>query len=258
MTLNNLLFVVSERIATITMNRPAAMNALNDETLTELNGVLDEVEKNPDIKGVIITGAGKAFVAGADIRQMADYTPQEARSYMTRAQKVFNRLEDIEKPIMAAVNGYALGGGCELAMACDFRFASEKAIFGQPEVNLGVIPGFGGSQRLTRLTNAGMAKELLFSGRNVPAAEAYRIGLVNRVCSPETLLAEATELMKIIIAKPATALGYAKVAVNHGRDTDLRKALELEIDLISLCYATPDQKEGMKAFLEKRPAQFIS
>jgi enoyl-CoA hydratase len=159
---------------------------------------------------------------------------------------------------MAAVNGYALGGGCELAMACDFRFASEKAVFGQPEVNLGVIPGFGGSQRLPRLTNAGIAKELLFSGRNVPAAEAYRIGLANRVCAPENLLPDAMALMRTIVAKPATALAYVKVAVNQGRDADLRKALELEIDLISLCYATPDQKEGMQAFLEKRPAQFIS
>jgi enoyl-CoA hydratase len=256
MTFNNILLSVSEHIATLTMNRPAAMNALNDETLAELNQALDVVENDPDIRGVVITGAGKAFVAGADIRQMCDYTPQQARSYMTRAQKVFNRIEDIEKPIMAAVNGYALGGGCELAMACDFRFASEKAVFGQPEVNLGVIPGFGGSQRLPRLTNPGIAKELIFSGRTVAATEACRIGLANRVCAAENLVSEAIDMMRTIIAKPATALGYVKVAVNQGRDSDLRKALELEIDLISLCYATRDQKEGMQAFLEKRPANF--
>jgi enoyl-CoA hydratase len=258
MTFQNLLLDVDDRIATITMNRPAAMNALSDETLRDLDGALDRIENDVGVKGIIITGAGKAFVAGADIRQMAEYTPQQARSYMTRAQKVFNRIEDMEKPFLAAVNGYALGGGCELAMACDFRFASEKAVFGQPEISLGVIPGFGGSQRLPRLTNVGIAKELLFSGRNVKADEAFRIGLVNRVCAPESLIAEAVEIMRVIVSKPAGALGYAKVAVNQGRDADLKKALELEIDLISLCYATEDQREGMKAFLEKRPANFKS
>lgn len=258
MIISNLLFEVSDRIATITMNRPAAMNALSNETLEELDAALTEIETNAAIKVAIITGAGKAFVAGADIRQMADYTPQQARAYMSKAQKVFNRIEEIEKPIMAAVNGFALGGGCELAMSCDFRFASEKAVFGQPEINLGVIPGFGGSQRLPRLTNAGIARELLFSGRNVRADEAFRIGLVNRVCTPESLLTDAREIMATIASKPAVALGYAKVAVNRGRDANLRDALELEIDLISLCYSTADQKEGMAAFLEKRPAKFNS
>lgn len=258
MTFNNLQFEVSDKIATITMNRPSALNALNDETLLELGLALTEIETNPAIKGAIITGNGKAFVAGADIRQMADYNPQQARAYMSRAQRVFNRIEDIEKPIMAAVNGFALGGGCELAMACDFRFGSEKAVFGQPEINLGVIPGFGGSQRLPRLTNAGFAKELLFSGRNVKAEEAFRVGLISRICTPEALLTEARDIMTLIVSKPADALGYAKVAVNQGRDTDLKKALELEVNLISLCFATEDQKEGMKAFLEKRPAKFNS
>ena len=258
MTFNNLQFEVSDKIATITMNRPSALNALNDETLLELGLALTEIETNPAIKGAIITGSGKAFVAGADIRQMAEYNPQQARAYMCRAQRVFNRIEDIEKPIMAAVNGFALGGGCELAMACDFRFGSEKAVFGQPEINLGVIPGFGGSQRLPRLTNAGFAKELLFSGRTVKADEAFRVGLISRLCTPETLLTEARDIMTLIVSKPADALGYAKVAVNQGRDADLKKALELEVNLISLCFATEDQKEGMKAFLEKRPAKFNS
>ncbi|MDY0240961.1 MAG: enoyl-CoA hydratase-related protein [Rhodospirillaceae bacterium] len=258
MTFNNLQFEVSDKIATITMNRPSALNALNDETLLELGLALTEIETNPAIKGAIITGSGKAFVAGADIRQMADYNPQQARAYMSRAQRVFNRIEDIEKPIMAAVNGFALGGGCELAMACDFRFGSEKAVFGQPEINLGVIPGFGGSQRLPRLTNAGFAKELLFSGRTVKADEAFRVGLISRLCTPEMLLTEARDIMTLIVSKPADALGYAKVAVNQGRDADLKKALELEVNLISLCFATEDQKEGMKAFLEKRPAKFNS
>ena len=258
MTFENLLFEVTERIGILTINRPSAMNALNNALLDELNQVLDIIENDTNIKGVIITGTGKAFVAGADISQMVDYGPQEARAYMTRAQKVFNRIESIEKPFIAAVNGYALGGGCELSMACDFRYASEKAVFGQPEVNLGIMPGFGGSQRLPRLVNVGLARELIYTGRNVKADEALRIGLVNRVCTPENLLAETIDCMKVIVSKPATAVGYCKVAINRGLDTDLYKALELEIDLIALCFATPDQKEGVKAFLEKRPAQFQS
>jgi enoyl-CoA hydratase len=253
---DNLLFAVADRIATIILNRPSALNALNDATLTELGIALSEAETNPDIKGVIITGTGKAFVAGADIRQMAGYTAQQARAYMTRAQRVFNRIEEIEKPVMAAINGFALGGGCELAMACDFRYCSDTAVFGQPEINLGVIPGFGGTQRLPRLTNAGFAKEFLFSGRSIKADEALRIGLVNRVCSAASLLADSVETMRTIVSKPAFALGCAKTAVNQGRDADLRKSLELEIDLISLCFAGEDQKEGMAAFLEKRPANF--
>ncbi|MDR1946167.1 MAG: enoyl-CoA hydratase/isomerase family protein [Desulfovibrio sp.] len=258
MAYENLIFEVEEKIALITMNRPKALNALNDDLLKDLNSALDDVESNAGIKGAIITGAGKAFVAGADISQMASYDPEQSRVYMTFAQKIFNRIEAIEKPIMAAVNGFALGGGNELCMACDFRYAGEKAIFGQPEVNLGIIPGFGGTQRLPRLVNSGVAKELLYSGRNITAEEALRIGLVSKVCPQDELLNEAKAIMKTIISKPAHALRYCKVAVNRGSDSDLYKALELEIDLISLCFSSPDQKEGMKAFLEKRPAQFKS
>ena len=258
MNFNNVQLEVCERVAVVTMNRPSALNALNDETIAELDAVINEIRTNADIKGAIITGAGKAFVAGADIRQMVGYTPQQARAYMLRSQKVFNGIEDLEKPFLAAVNGYALGGGCELAMACDFRFASEAAIFGQPEINLGVIPGFGGTQRLARLTNAGIAKELLLSGRNVKAEEAFRIGLVNRVFPAAELMKESMSVMRTIVSKSGVALGYAKVAVNLGRDADLKKALELEANLISLCFAGPDQKEGMNAFLEKRPAKFNS
>ncbi|MCL1916605.1 MAG: enoyl-CoA hydratase-related protein [Desulfovibrionaceae bacterium] len=256
MAYENLLFELSGKVAIITMNRPSALNALNDALLKELNKVLDEVESNPAIKGAIITGAGKAFVAGADISQMAQYTPAQCRAYMGFAQATFNRIEAIEKPIMAAVNGYALGGGNELCMACDFRYASEKAIFGQPEVNLGIMPGFGGSQRLPRLVNPGVAKELTFSGRNVPAAEALQIGLVSKVCAPEALMDEAKKIMETIVSKPEHSLRFCKVAINRGQDTDLYKAIELELDLVSLCFSYDDQKEGMKAFLEKRPAQF--
>ncbi|MDR2124013.1 MAG: enoyl-CoA hydratase/isomerase family protein [Desulfovibrio sp.] len=258
MAYENLIFEVEEKIALITINRPKALNALNNDLLKDLNGALDEVESDAAIKGAVITGAGKAFVAGADISQMASYNPEESRIYMAFAQKIFNRIEDIEKPIMAAVNGFALGGGNELCMSCDFRYASEKALFGQPEVKLGIIPGFGGSQRLPRLVNPGIAKEILFSGRNVTAEEALRIGLVSKVCPPDDLLNESKAIMKTIVSYPAHALRYCKVAVNRGMDTDLYKGIELEKDLISLCFSSPDQKEGMKAFLEKRPAQFQS
>jgi enoyl-CoA hydratase len=247
---------VEEKIALITMNRPKALNALNDDLLKELNSALGEVESYSDIKGAIITGAGKAFVAGADISQMASYSPEESRVYMNFGQRVFNRIESIEKPIMAAVNGFALGGGNELCMACDFRYASEKATFGQPEVKLGIIPGFGGSQRLPRLVNPGIAKEILFSGRNVSADEALRIGLVSKVCPPDELIGESRAIMKTIVSYPAHSLRYCKVAVNQGMDGDLYKGIGLERELISLCFASPDQKEGMEAFLEKRPAQF--
>ncbi len=259
MEFQNLLFEVTDRIVLITMNRPKALNALNNDLLTDLDNALTEVANNPNIKGAIITGAGeKSFVAGADISQMATYTPEECRDYMAFAQRVFNKIEQTEKPIMAAVNGFALGGGNELCMACDFRYASEKAVFGQPEVNLGIMPGFGGSQRLPRLVNPGIAKEIIFSGRNLKADEALRIGLVSKVCAPESLLEESMAIMKTICSKPAHSLRYCKVSINRGMDTDLYKAIGLELELVSLCFANPDQKEGMAAFLEKRPAKFAS
>lgn len=258
MDFQNLIFEVKERIAIITMNRPKALNALDNGTLVDLDNALTEVEKNDGIKGAIITGSGKAFVAGADISQMADYTPEQCRAYMGMAQRIFSRIEQVEKPIMAAVNGFALGGGNELCMACDFRYASENAKFGQPEVNLGIMPGFGGSQRLPRLVSKGMAMDIILSGRMFDAAEALRIGLVNKVCEADKLLDEAMEIMKLIVSKPAHSLRYAKTSVNKGADLDVYKAIQLELELVSLCFANPDQKEGMKAFLEKRPANFAS
>jgi enoyl-CoA hydratase len=259
MAYENLLFEVEGKVALITMNRPKALNALNNALLTDLNNALSEVAGNDQIKGAIITGAGeKAFVAGADISQMASYTPDESRVYMAYAQQIFNRIEAIEKPIMAAVNGFALGGGNELCMACDFRYASETAVFGQPEVNLGIMPGFGGSQRLPRLVNPGIAKEVILSGRNVKADEALKIGLVSKVCAPADLIPESRKIMATIVSKPAHSLRYCKASINRGMDTDLYKAIGLELELISLCFSYADQKEGMKAFLEKRPAQFKS
>jgi enoyl-CoA hydratase len=256
MAYENLLFEKKDNIAVITMNRPKALNALNNDTLKELDAALTVIKEDAGIKGAVITGSGKAFVAGADIAQMADNTSEQARVYMEFAQEVFNRIELMGKPFIAAVNGFALGGGCELSMACDIRIASENAVFGQPEVNLGLIPGFGGSQRLPRLIGLGMARELIYTGRNVKADEAKALGLANKVVPADALLDEALAMMKIIVSKSGIAIRYAKIAINRGADTDIYKAMELEKDLISLCFATEDQKEGCKAFLEKRPAKF--
>ncbi|MDR2727190.1 MAG: enoyl-CoA hydratase/isomerase family protein [Deltaproteobacteria bacterium] len=252
----NLLFERKDSIVLITMNRPSALNALNDATLRDLNKALDAIQEDAGIKGVIITGGGKAFVAGADISQMVDYTSEQCRVYMEFAQKTFSRIEEMGKPFIAAVNGFALGGGCELAMSCDIRILSDKANFGQPEINLGIIPGFGGTQRLPRLVGPGLAKEMIYTGRMVKAEEALAIGLANKVVPAETLLDEAFAMMRDIVSKSAIALRYAKVAINCATDNDLYKGLELEKDLESLCFATADQKEGCRAFLEKRPAKF--
>ena len=254
--LKNIKVERQDKILIITMNRPKAMNALNNDTLSELLQIVNYLEGEKEILGVILTGEGKAFVAGADISQMKDYGAEEGRSYANFAQKIFNKLEDLEKPVIAAINGYALGGGCELAMSCDLRIASEKAVFGQPEVNLGVIPCFGGTQRLSRLVGAGRAKDLIYTGRLIQADEAFAMGLVNKVVAPESLLDEAKAMMNLILEKAPIAVRYAKVAINSGLDLDLDNALELEKDLAAISFATNDKKEGMYAFLEKRKAEF--
>lgn len=254
--LQNLKVEIKEKVCVVTINRPKALNALNNDTLKELSQVVDAIEENEEILGVIITGEGKAFVAGADIRQMQDYKSEEGRKYAGYAQGIFDKIEGLEKPVIAAVNGYALGGGCELAMSCDIRIASERAIFGQPEVNLGVIPCFGGTQRLSRLVGTGIAKELIFTGRQVKAEEAKAIGLVNKVVAGENLLEEAMNMMAEITAKAPIAIRYAKVVINKGVDMDLKNALELEKDIAGLTFATEDKQEGMNAFLEKRKPEF--
>ena len=243
-------------IVVITMNRPKALNALNDQTLEELDRVFTCLEEEREVLGVIITGEGKGFVAGADISQMQSYGSEEGRNYANRAQTLFNKIEALEKPVIAAVNGYALGGGCELSMSCDIRIASEKAIFGQPEANLGVIPCFGGTQRLPRLVGTGIAKELIYTGRQVKADEAKAIGLVNKVVLAEALLDEAKAMLAVITAKAPMAIRYSKVAINRGMDVDLRAGLELEKDLAAITFGTEDKQEGMDAFLAKRPAEF--
>ncbi|MDK2867352.1 MAG: enoyl-CoA hydratase [Clostridiales bacterium] len=258
MEFQNIIFEVEDGIAVITMNRPKALNALNNETLYELTDAVAYCAKTAEVKGLIITGAGKAFVAGADIVQMKDYGSEQGRDYAGFAQDVFNKIEALEKPVIAAVNGYALGGGCELSMACDIRIAGERAVFGQPEVNLGIIPCFGGTQRLSRLVGAGKAKELIFTTDYIKAEEAEKIGLANKVVAQDTLLDEAKAMMKKILSKAPLAIKYGKVAINKGLDLDLKNALELEKDLVGLCFATDYQKEGMAAFVEKRDATFSS
>ena len=243
-------------IVVITMNRPKALNALNDQTLGELDRIFSCIETEAEVLGVIITGEGKGFVAGADISQMNGYGAEEGRNYANRAQTLFNKIEGLEKPVIAAVNGYALGGGCELSMSCDIRIASEKAVFGQPEVNLGLVPCFGGTQRLSRLVGTGIAKEMIFTARQIKADEAKAIGLVNKVVASEALLDEAKDMMGGIISKAPMAVRYAKVAINKGVNMDLMNGLELEKDVAALAFASEDAKEGTAAFLAKRPAVF--
>ena len=244
-------------VATITINRPKALNALSTQVLTELNEALNEVEANNDVYALIITGAGeKSFVAGADIAEMKEKNVEEAAAYGKFGNEVFRRIEAFRCPVIAAVNGFALGGGCELAMSCDIRLASENAVFGQPEVGLGITPGFGGTQRLSRLVGTGIAKELIYIARNVKAEEAKSIGLVNKVVPAESLLDEAKAMMQTILSKAPLAVRYAKIAINEGIQMDLYRGLELEKDVCALTFGSDDSKEGMSAFLEKRPAVF--
>lgn len=244
-------------VATLTINRPQALNALNFETLQELKVYFTRVQTDPETKVVIITGAGeKAFVAGGDLSGMAPLDPMEARASAQLAQQVLNLIEQGTRPVIAAINGYALGGGCELAMACDIRIIAENARFGQPEVNLGIIPGWGGTQRLPRLIGKGKALEMLLTGDMIDAAEALRIGLANRVVPSDRLLAEARAMAAKIAAKGQVAVRLCKEAVANGLEMESLRAARYEADLFALCFATEDQKEGMRAFLEKRVARF--
>lgn len=253
--MNNLTLEVENSIAVLTINRPKALNALNSETLTELNQVLTEIEANDDIKVVILTGAGeKAFVAGADISEMVNFSAAEGRAFGMRASEPFFKLMNMRQVTIAAVNGFALGGGCEISMACDIRIASDNASFAQPETGLGIIPGFGGTQRLARLVGMGRAKELIFTCDNINAEEAYRIGLVNKVVAKEELMSTAKDMAKKIISKGSYAVSIAKAAINNGYDMDIQNAVEMEANLFGITCSTHDKKEGMTAFLERRAA----
>ena len=257
MNFNSLLLDIADGVAVVTINRPAALNALNREVLDELAAVFAELKQNSDVACVILTGSGsKAFVAGADIAEMQALDAVSAEHFARLGHAILNTIESFPKPVIAAVNGFALGGGCELAMACDIRIAAENARFGQPEVNLGVIPGFGGTLRLARLVGKGRAKELIFTGDMIDAQEAYRIGLANKVATAEELLSKARKMATKIASKGPVAVRFAKESVDNGLEMDLDRAGRFEASLFGLCFATADQKEGMQAFLEKRPAKF--
>ena len=257
MEFNNLLLDQKEMVAVITINRPKALNALNFETLMEMRACLAELRQDAAVRVVIITGAGeKAFVAGADISYMQNLDPTAGKAFGKLGHEVMNTIENFPKPVIAAVNGFALGGGCELAMSCDIRMAAQNAKFGQPEVNLGIIPGFGGTQRLPRLVGKGLANELIFSGNIIDAEEACRIGLVNRVYPADQLLAECRALATKIATRGPGAVRLCKEAINNGLEMDLARACTYEADLFAQCFSSLDQKEGMSAFLEKRAPNF--
>ena len=248
-------FVTLERkgaIGVITMNRPEALNALNAQVLTDLNAVVEEVANDDSILVAVVTGAGRSFVAGADIGQMSTMTPAEAKKFGMFGNLVFMRLENLTKPTIAAVNGFALGGGCELAMACDIRIASEKAKFGQPEVGLGITPGFGGTQRLPRIVGVSKAMELILTAKVIGAAEAKAIGLVSEVYAPEDLMPKALEMANAICANAPIAVKESKRCIRMGMQTDIVTGSAFEAEAFGVTCGTADKKEGMSAFLEKR------
>ena len=248
---------ISDRILTVTVNRPDKLNALNPEVMEGLATAFERARGDDAVGGVILTGAGeKAFIAGADITIFRTFTPVSARAFARRGQALLDTIETLGKPVIAAVNGFALGGGCEVALACTLRVASKNAKFGQPEVNLGIIPGYGGSQRLPRLVGKGRALEMLLTGDMVSADEAFRIGLANRVVEPTDLLPASREILKKILSKAPVAIRYVLDAVNAGLEMPFAAAEDHEATLFGLCVATEDMKEGVGAFLEKRPAKF--
>ena len=251
-----LTLAVENRIATLTVNRPDKLNALNDATIAELGKAIEEVRTRDDIAGVIVTGAGRAFVAGADISELSSQTPTIAKARARAGQEVFRRFETSPKPVIAAVNGFALGGGCELALACHIRIASDKAKFGQPEVKLGTCPGYGGTQRLSRLIGKGRAIQLITTAEMIDAQEAYRLGLVNKVVAPEELMNTVTEMMTAILANGPLAVALCIEAIDRGLEMSLDEGLVLEANHFGLLAASEDMTEGMAAFLEKRAPAF--
>jgi len=257
MTYENLLFDVQDGIAVVTFNRPKALNALNGALLSELDNLIETVAGDEQIRVLILTGAGeKAFVAGADITEIAELSPLQAKRFAKRGQDVINRLQALPIPVIAAVNGFALGGGTEIALAADFIYAAKSATFGLPEITLGIIPGFGGTQRMPRRIGIGRAKELIFTGRMVPAAEALTMGIVNAVHPLDELMAAVRKTAAVIAAKGRVSLRAAKDVINRGTETELGHGCAMEVDAFALCIASPDAKEGTQAFLEKRKPQF--
>ncbi|WP_313344123.1 short-chain-enoyl-CoA hydratase [Sedimentibacter sp.] len=256
MEVKNLVIEKDKGVCTVKLNSPETLNSLNADMLNELEYAFDQISNDDEVSAVILTGEGKAFVAGADIAYMSNLSPSEAKKFSEDGSRLFRKIETMNKAVIAAVNGFALGGGCELSMACDIRIASEKAKFGQPEVGLGIIPGFSGTQRLARLVGLGRAKELIFTGLHINADEAYRIGLVNKVTDKDSLMEEAYKMAEKIISNSRVAVRYAKEAMNRGVETDIDTGIAYESNVFGLCFASEDQQEGMTAFLEKRKPKF--
>ncbi len=257
MSYNTMLFAVDDGVATLTFNRPDKLNALNSEMMAEIGQVIDQVAQDPEIRVLLMTGAGRAFIAGADINSFLAFGPLEARQFADGAHVLGAKMEQLAVPIIACVNGFALGGGCELAMCCDIIYASEAARFGQPEVNLGIMPGFGGSQRLARLVGKGVAKELCLTGRALNADEALTLGLAARVFPAATFMEECTKVARALAEKGRVSLRAIKQTIDRGFDLDLKNACALEADAFALCFASPDAHEGAGAFLEKRKPKFL-
>src|SRR5256886_2696388 len=257
MTFSNILFEKKNAIAYVTVNRPKVLNALNMATMEELRAAFHDIKNDAAVRVVILTGAGeKAFIAGADIGELAQRDAVSGKEYTHRGQSVLNLIENLGKPVIACINGFALGGGCEIAVACNMRLASQTAKLGQPEVKLGIIPGYGGTQRLPRLVGKGIAMQLVLTGEMITAQEAHRIGLVNEVVAGAELIPRAEAIAQKIIANAPLAVQYAMEAVNKGMEMTLAEGLYLEATLFGVCCATEDKKEGTTAFLEKRAAQF--
>ena len=257
MVYENIIYEAKDGIATITFNRPKALNALNGALLGELSQALDEISADEDIRALVLTGAGdKSFVAGADITELATFNSLSAKVFAQEGHRIIRKLQQLPIVVIAAVNGFALGGGTEIAIACDFIYASENAKFGQPEINLGVIPGFGGTQRLPRLIGTNMAKELIFTGKMLSAAEALQVGLANKVVPQEQLMEDVMKTAGQIASKGKVSLREAKQAINRGMDVDLATGCGIEIDAFAISFASPDAKEGTTAFVEKRKAEF--
>jgi enoyl-CoA hydratase len=257
MSYQTIIFEEQGSVAVIRFNRPKALNAINPEVLAEMSDALDKIESDSSLKVLVLTGEGdKAFIAGADISHMVNLSALEARQFSIKGHDLGVRLENLPIPVIACVNGFALGGGTEMALACDFIYASETAKFGQPEINLGIIPGFGGTQRLSRLVGKGMAKELCLTGVMINAREAKEIGLVNKVFPQEKLWEETLKTANLIASKGRVSVRAVKQCIDRGFDTDLRRGCQMEADAFGLCMASPDGKEGMSAFLEKRKPEF--
>ncbi len=256
MDYKNIIVTREDNIVIVTINREKVLNALNNQTIDELLNFFRQSWKDNSIGCVIITGAGKSFIAGADISELARCDVLKGTANSRIGHYLMRTIEDFPRPVIAAVNGFALGGGCELAISCDIRLASEKAKFGQPEVNLGIIPGYGGTQRLARLVGPGKAKQMIFSGDMIDAAEAYRIGLADEVYPPEELMDKAMELAKLIASRGPVAVSLAKESINHGLDVSLKAGCDFEKNSFGVVYGSSDAREGLNAFLEKRPAKF--